>query len=152
MSHTPTQVKQAQNRVPASIKAGRVLLLACGGLFLLFAIFNLVDFGFRCAGQSGDLSDPYSLMWTIGLPFVSLFMVGSAIGAFSYVQDKGPFISLVALMAIVSALLCLVVLALEIRYWLNNGALFSLNFAYFVEGIVAFCYFVGWLLANNWLD
>ncbi len=152
MSHTPTQVKQAQNKVPASIRAGRVLLLVCGACFLAFAVFNLVDFGFRCAGQSGDPSDPYSLMWTIGLPFISVFMVLSAIGAFSYVKDKGPFISLVSLMAILSALLCFIVFGLEIRYLLNNGTLFSLHFGYFVEGVFAFLYFIGWLLANNWLD
>ncbi len=152
MSHTPTQVKQAQNKVPASIRAGRILLLLCGSAFLLFAIFNLVDFGLRCAGQSGNPHDPFSLTWTIGLPFISLFMVASAIGAFSYVKEKGPFISLVSLMAIISALLCLIVFGLEIRYLLNNGTLFSLHFGYFVEGVFAFLYFIGWLLANNWLD
>ena len=149
---TPTQVKQAKNIVPASIRLGRIILLVCSILFFAFTILNCADFVCRCLGISGDWQDPYSAIWTVLLPFISFYLVFAGIGGISYARDRGPFIGIASLTAILSAILGVVTFMLEIRSLLNSGVLLNLNMFYFVEGVVCFVYFLDWMLAKNWLD
>lgn len=150
---TPTQVQQAKNKVAPSIKAGRILLVATSCLFFLFGAWNIVDFFLRIflEGET-DWADPYSIIWTVILPIIGLFMIASGVGGISFVKDKGPFISFTSLAAISSAIVFVIVLLFEIRSLLLRGDIIPINIAYIVQGVVCMAYFLGWMLANNWLD
>ncbi len=166
-----TQVIQwKHNKVPFSIKLGRVLLGIGAGLFLLGSVLSLldwtlglashwIDFGPDWEGIITPLSfwdSPFNIVDVMSDafdPILCVLMFLSGIGAISYLRDKGPFISWVAWAALVGVAIVLFDFIANVRSLINEGFDWGAFAARFVfMQIDALIYSLGWFLAKNWLD
>ena len=170
-----TQVIQwKENKVPTSIRVGRVLLVIGGILFILNAVNSIAYWGLRFGfhwlpntEQFAELKDlfPDLAFWNNPLdlidvitdaldPVIYVLKFLAALGAFAYVKDKGGhFIDWVAWAAIIGLGICVFDFATNVR------TLFQSNFDWVTFGWNIFSmqfdtliYSVGWFLAKNWLD
>ncbi len=171
-----TQVIQwKENKIPTSIRVGRILLIVGGILFILNSVNSLIYWGFCFGfhwlpGDTEALADLKSLFpdlsfWDSPLDLINVisdafnpviyvlkFLAG--LGAFAYVKDKGGhFIDWVAWAAIIGLGISIFDFAASVR------ALFISHFDWKTFGLNFFSmqfdtlfYSIGWFLAKNWLD
>lgn len=173
---TQTQVIQwKENKVPTSIRVGRVLLIIGGILFIVNSVNSLVYwclcFGFHWLPSDTetladlkslfpDLSfwgDPIDLIDVISdafNPVIYTLKFLAGLGAFAYVKDKGGhFIDWVAWAAIIGLGISVFDFATNVRtLFMSNfdWKTFGLNF--FSMQFDTLIYSLGWFLAKNWLD
>lgn len=168
-----TQVIQwKENKIPASIKVGRVLLRIGAVLFLLGSVLSFaywivcfighwVDFGpdwsdvFPPLAFWDQPADVVDIVSDAFLPAIYVAMFLSGIGAFSYLKDKGPFINWVAWAALIGVGIFLFELMSELRDLVMSPS--ATDWGSFVLGMLflqidALFYSTGWMLAKNWLD
>ncbi len=166
-----TQVIQwKHNKVPFSIKLGRVLLAIGAGLFLIGSVFSLIDWSLSLASHWVDFgpdwvgiitplsfwNSPINIADVMGdafNPIIYVAMFISGIGAISYLRDKGPFISWVAWAALIGLGIVFFDFVVNIRSLISEGfdwGAFALRLAFMQ--IDALVYSIGWFLAKNWLD
>ncbi|MDY6431191.1 MAG: hypothetical protein SPL00_05375 [Bacilli bacterium] len=153
MNKIPTQVKQSkQVSVPKSIIFGRVLLIFAAVGFFLMAIYLPIDFIIDNLNKTIRWTDPLHCFIGVAIIPLAVFMIFAGIAAISYVRDEGPFLSFAALSAILCAVICFVDLVITTFIAINtkNGLEFTIRF--FTIVVPCFLYFLGWLLAKNWLD
>lgn len=173
---TQTQVIQwKENKVPTSIRVGRVLLIIGGILFIINSVNSLIYWGL-CLGFHWlpanteelaelktlfpDLSffdnpiDLINVIWDAFNPILYVLKFLAALGAFAYVKDKGGhFIDWVAWAAIIGLGISVFDFATNIRTLVQTNfdwKTFGLNF--FSMQIDTLIYSIGWFLAKNWLD
>ncbi len=154
-NHKSTQTIQNErpDKIPASIKFGRVLLVA-SSIFLVFvAALELYEF-ITALLEGTDASDPFDFISVWSAPLVVLFLLFCSIGGISFVIDKGPFVGLCSLCAIICLALVIADFVLSTRaliikpdYDWKDWAI-SLASTQLVSGL----YFTGWSLAKDWLD
>lgn len=154
-NHKSTQTIQNEcpDKIPASIKFGRVLLMA-SSIFLVF-VAALELYNFVTAILEGpNLSDPFDFIDILAKPLVVLFLLFCSVGGVSFVIDKGPFVGLCSLCAIICFALVIIDFVLSTRsliihedYGWKEWAI-SLASTQLVSGL----YFTGWSLAKDWLD
>lgn len=154
-NHKSTQTIQNEcpDKIPASITFGRVLLVA-SSIFLVFvAALELYEF-ITTLLEGTDASDPFDFISVWSEPLVVLFLLFCSIGGISFVIDKGPFVGLCSLCAIICLALVIADFVLSTRaliikpdYGWKDWAI-SLASTQLVSGL----YFVGWSLAKDWLD
>lgn len=164
----PTQLQQARNKIPASIRAGRVILRIASILFFLDAFGNVFEFGcftatifypeFLEGEYAVNWDNAYDVVSYFALLPVAVFLVFAAIGGISYIKDKGPFMSWVSLAAILSAVLFMVQMLIILGSAITNNFDYNLNDPlqwfnlFFNTSLDGTLYFLGWMLAKNWLD
>ena len=173
---TQTQVIQwKENKIPTSIRVGRVLLIIGGILFIINSVNSLIYWGL-CLGFHWlptnteelaelktlfpDLSffdnpiDLINVIWDAFNPILYVLKFLAALGAFAYVKDKGGhFIDWVAWAAIIGLGISVFDFATNIRTLVQTNfdwKTFGLNF--FSMQIDTLIYSIGWFLAKNWLD
>ncbi len=159
----PTQTQQGKNKVAASIKFGRVLIIIGSISFFIEAIFILTVWIISMVALVTEGPDSeLALSWETPLDYVSnignipicIFMIFAGIGGIAYVKDKGPFVSFCPLAAIIGMVVLVFDLILSILSLIQSkGAtfgvtLFDLLTTWLWLGIYSF----GWMLAKNWLD
>ena len=173
---TQTQVIQwKENKVPTSIRVGRVLLIIGGILFIINSINSMIYwglcFGFHWLPTNTeelaelktlfpDLSfwnnplDLVNVIWDAFNPILYVLKFIAALGAFAYVKDKGGhFIDWVAWTAIIGIGISAFDFAANVRTLVQSNfdwKTFGLNF--FSMQIDMLIYSIGWFLAKNWLD
>jgi hypothetical protein len=171
---TQTQVIQLkQNKIPLSIRVGRVLLIIGAILFLANSVNSFIYWWARFAFHwiklpeefaeiqelFPDLAfwgDPIDIINVISdaiSPIVYVLKFLAGLGAIAYVRDKGHFIDWVSWAAIIGLLICVVDLAANIRTLVVsnfNWGQFGLSFFSMQFDIII--YSIGWFLAKNWLD
>ncbi len=176
---TQTQVIQwKENKVPTSIRVGRVLLIIGGILFIINSINSLVYwgicFGFHWLPENAMSQETFTELKTlfpelafwirpIDLinvisdafnPILYVLKFLAALGAFAYVKDKGGhFIDWVAWAAIIGLGISAFDFAANVRALFQSNfdwKTFGLNF--FSMQIDTLIYSIGWFLAKNWLD
>ena len=155
---------------PSKIKAGRVTMFVGCILFFINALLELGAFVLdlvmapvlKNIPEYADLamlieqrlwSDPIAIIQTFSLPVIAAFLIISGIGGISWLKDKGPFISIAPLMAMLSLVILIVNMFLDIRRliisnwdWLE----FLLNFIDLQ--LTCGIFFIGWSIAKNQID
>jgi len=138
-----------QEKAKHQIKVGSVLLVIGSILFFIDAVFELSEMIYSPILNLvnwADFSDSFQYFSRI---FIIPFMVLSGIGGISYVKRKGPFISFVALMAIIVAAIFIVDLLQSIISLYHDGdwLMFSLELisVQFDGGL----YFLGWFFSKD---
>lgn len=138
-----------QEKAKHHIKVGSVLLIIGSILFFIDAAFELAEMIYGPLLNQvnwNQFSDTFQYFTRL---FIIPFMILSGIGGISYVKKKGPFISFVALMAIIVAFLFVMDLIQSIITLINNKnwLLFSIELVsvQFDGGL----YFLGWFLSKD---
>lgn len=153
---------------PKKIHVGRVLMFIGCVLFFVNAFFNLLDFMIAvfspAIAQISELTeimeetylaawaDPIGAIRFIFTPFMIAFLVISGIGGISWLRDKGPFISVAPLMAMISLVLILGNFFIDMRRLLMSGNWFQFIVDLLDIQLTCGIYFIGWLIAKNQLD
>ena len=156
-------------KVPTKIRIGQALMIIGCILFFFNALGNALDFilavsykAFADVPQVGEelvrtydaiWSDPIAVIKYVSIPFIIVFLIVAGIGGISWVRDKGPFISIAPLMAIISLVLIVCNLYLDIRRLVMNGWNWTQFFIDILDiQLTCGIYFIGWMIAKNQID
>lgn len=138
--------------VKFSIRLGR-MILAFGSIFLFVsglahAINSII---FLCNLDYSSM-DPFGWVIVVFSFFLYLFMIFASIGGVSFSLNKGPFLSLTALTAIVSAVCFLVWMIFDINGLVSGGNVSTFFQSFASIDLSLLIYFIGWFLAKDYLD
>lgn len=166
-----TQVIQwKENKIPASIRVGRVFLWIGAILFFIDSVLSLAAWGVRFSAHWVDYQGLYNVtinplsFWDEPFDIINVFSDGAkpviyilmflaGMGAISWLKGKGPFLSWVSWAAIISMVVWIIDILIDIRSMVQTGfswQAFLYNF--FSMQLDIIFYSVGWLLAKDWLD
>lgn len=171
-----TQVIQwKENKVPTSIRVGRVLLAIGAVLFIINSIVSVAYWGVRLGfhwlpegmenyAELKDLfpelsffASPLDIINVISDAFDPVLYVLkflAALGAFAYLKDKGGhFIDWVAWAAIIGLGVCFFDFITSVRTLVQtNFDWAQFGWSFFSMQFDTLIYAIGWFLAKNWLD
>ena len=169
-----TQVIQwKQNKVPLSIRVGRVLLVIGAVLFFINSVNSLLYWGLRLAfhwiqvpSEYAEIKEflpelsffesPLDIINVISdavSPIIYVLKFLAGIGAISYVKDKRHFVDWVSWAAIIGLGICIFDLATNIRTLvISNFDWAKFGLSMFSMQLDILIYSIGWFLAKNWLD
>ncbi|HAS56533.1 MAG TPA: hypothetical protein DEF61_05715 [Firmicutes bacterium] len=135
-----------------SIRLGRIIL-TIGSILLCFSGFaHFISFFADLACGRIFLDDPVAWIELILRPILYLFMVFASIGGVSFSINKGPFISLAALTAIISGIFFLIWLLFDLQNLIIGGDWSNFAVSFTSIDLFLLIYFIGWFLAKDYID
>lgn len=135
-----------------SIRLGR-LILVIGSILLCFSGFgHFISFFVDMACGRMVLDDPVAWIEAIFKPILYIFMIFASIGGVSFSLNKGPFISLTALTAIVSGVFFLAWLLFDLQNLIAGGSWSTFAVSFTSIDLFLLLYFIGWFFAKDYID
>lgn len=135
-----------------SIRLGR-LLLAFGSIFLFISgLAHIIISIISLVNTDYSTFTAVSYFLVIFSFVLYLFMIFSSIGGVSFSLNKGPFLSLTALTAIVSAVFFFIWIIFDFNNLFSSGDWESFLESFASIDLSLCIYFIGWFLAKDYLD
>lgn len=151
MKHVEDQAAfvKKQQKEQKHIRVGLVLIKIGSILFFIDSVFLILALIINPILGNIDWSNFVSVFNYVMYFFIIPFIILSAIGGLSYVKNKGPFISLVALMAIITILIFIGDFVVSLILLIQNGNWWQFLVSLLSVQLDGLIYFIGWLLSKD---
>ncbi len=148
---------------PATVKAGRVLMIIGSILFFIVAFSRLLEFAISFVQIEGvdpvNWSDPYQVFVVVADPFIAVLYVLAGIGGLCYVKDKHRLRVFASLAGVIMLVVILVATVLMFRNLIKSCLAPNANLVkawtdflldFIGIQVTGGIYFIGWFLTKDY--